>query len=76
MLIFCICYLGVIHLVRPQNFPKNYHFLNADMHTYVCVCARTCVYQGVRNVSLSENVTHVLNKWPRTNVSKIGGNTK
>ena len=24
----------------------------------------TCVYQGVRNVSFSENVAYVLNGWP------------
>ena len=26
---------------------------------------RTCAYQGVRNVSFSENVAYVLNGWPR-----------
>ena len=27
--------LGIIHLVRTQNFLKNQHFLPPDMHTYV-----------------------------------------
>ena len=25
---------GVIHLVRTQNFAKNYHFLSPDTHTH------------------------------------------
>ena len=29
--------LRIIHLVRTQNFPKNYHFLPPDKHTYVCI---------------------------------------
>ena len=29
--------LGVIHLVRTQNFPKNQRFLPPDTHTFVCV---------------------------------------
>ena len=31
--------LGVIHLVRTQNFPKNKYFLPSDTHTYVGVSA-------------------------------------
>ena len=31
--------LGTIHLVRMQNFPKNWHFLPPDMHTFACVSA-------------------------------------
>ena len=27
-------YFGIIHLVRTQNFPKNYHFLTLNTHTY------------------------------------------
>ena len=34
---------------RYENFPKNY--------------VRTCTYQGVRNVSFSENFAYVLNGW-------------
>ena len=29
--------------------------------SYILIHARTCAYQGVRNVSLSENVAYVLN---------------
>ena len=29
--------IGIIHLVRTENFPKNYHFLPPDTHTYVRV---------------------------------------
>ena len=28
-------FLPVIHLVRTQNFPKNWYFLPPDTHTYV-----------------------------------------
>ena len=42
--------LRVIHLVRTQKFPKNWHFLPADTH------------KKVRNNSFLENFTYVLNK--------------
>ena len=29
--------IRIIHLVCPQNFPKNLHFLTPDKHTYMCV---------------------------------------
>ena len=32
--------LGIIHLVRTQNFLKNLHFLPPDTHTYVRVRIR------------------------------------
>ena len=44
----------VIHLVRMQNFPKNYYFLPL-------IRTRKCEYQGVRNVNFSENFAYVLN---------------
>ena len=47
---------GFIHLVSTQNFPKNSHFLPLWY-------ARTCAYQGVRNVSFSENFAYILNGW-------------
>ena len=28
---------GLIHLVRSQNFPKNYYFFPSDTHTFVYV---------------------------------------
>ena len=28
------------------------------------ICTRTCAYQGVRNISFSENLAYVLNGWP------------
>ena len=39
--------LGIIYLVRSQNFPKNSYFLPL-IHT------RANTYQGVKNVSFSE----------------------
>ena len=44
--------LEIIHLVRLQNFPKNYTLIRI----------RTCAYQGVRNISFSENFANVLNE--------------
>ena len=32
--------LVITDLVRAQNFPKNYHFLSPDTHTYVRVGIR------------------------------------
>ena len=50
--------IGVIHLVRTQNFPKNQHFLPLDdAYFYVCVSGG-----GVRNVNLSETFAYVLNE--------------
>ena len=37
---------GVSREQSTSNFLKNEHFLPPDTHTY----ARTCAYQGVRNV--------------------------
>ena len=50
-------YLGVVHLVRTQNFPKNQHFLPPDTHTYVCV-------SGGKYVSFSGDFANVLNGLP------------
>ena len=36
-------------VVRTQNFPKNYNFLQLTG-------TRTCAYQGVRNLSFPENL--------------------
>ena len=44
--------LGIIHLVRTQDFPENFYFLPPDMHAY----------QEVRNVSFSENFAYLLNE--------------
>ena len=44
--------LGIIHLVRTQNFLKNYYFLPPD----------TCTYQWVRNIRFLENFAYVLNE--------------
>ena len=48
-------FLGIIHLVRTQNFPKNEHLLSPDTHMYVYV-------SGDKNVSFSENFAYVLNE--------------
>ena len=53
--------LGVIHLVRTQNFPKNQHFLHLIRTRYVFVSGGWG--WGVRNVSFSENFAYVLNEW-------------
>ena len=47
--------LGIIHLVRTQNFPKNYYF-------YPPLCTRMYAYQMVRNVDFSKNLTHLLHE--------------
>ena len=42
-----------------QNFQKNLHFLSLD---HIEKGRRKCSYQGVRNVSFSENLAYVLNE--------------
>ena len=49
-------YVREIHLVRSQNFPKTYT-------PYPLIRTRTCAYQGVRNISFSENFANVPNAW-------------
>ena len=46
--------LEIIHLVRTQIFQKTYIF-------YFLIRTRTCVYQGVRNVSFLKNFAYVVN---------------
>ena len=41
--------------MRTQNFRKNI--------SYPLICTRTCTYQGIRNVSFSENFAYLLNEW-------------
>ena len=39
--------IGIVHLVRTQNFPKNQHFLSPDKRTYVCVSGgKKCWFFG------------------------------
>ena len=54
----CFVFIGIIHLVCTQNFPKNYYFLLPHTHT-----------QGVRNISFLENLAHVLNEWSHIKVN-------
>ena len=48
--------LGIIHLVRKQIFRET-------NISYPLIRTSTCAYQGVRNVSFSENFAYVLNEW-------------
>ena len=34
------------------------------MISYTLISTPTCLYQGVRNVSFSENFAYALNEWP------------
>ena len=46
------------------KFSKNKNFLPPDRHT-------TCAYQGLRNVSFSENFQNKLNEWSSIKFSRI-----
>ena len=48
-------WLGIIHLVRSKTFRKT-------KISYPLIRTPMCVYQGVRNVSFSENFAYVLNE--------------
>ena len=56
--------LGIIYLVRTQNFPKS-NISNPLIRT------RTYAYQRVRNVSFSENFSYILNEWSPLGVLRI-----
>ena len=45
--------LGIIHLVHTQDFPKRQYFSPLAR-------TRTCAYQGVRNISYSEDFAYVI----------------
>ena len=49
--------LGIIHLVSAQIFLET-------NTSYTLIRTRTCAYQGLRNISFSENFAHVLSEWP------------
>ena len=46
--------LGIIHLIRKQNFRRNLHVLLSDTRTYLSVSV-------VRHVNFSENLGSALN---------------
>ena len=56
---------------QPQHYTGDHWFSTyakfSEKPTFLTpwyVHVHTCVYQGVRNVSFSENVAYVLNEWP------------
>ena len=51
---FHISALGIIRLVHTQNFRKNQNFLPL-------IRTRTCMYEGIRKVSFSEDFAYVFN---------------
>ena len=55
-------YLGIIHLVSTQNFPKKLYFLPPDTLTYVCVSGGKKCKFWVRDASFSESFAYVLNE--------------
>ena len=40
---WCGIQRGIIHLVRTQNFPKNYYFLPPDTQTFIVRCSFLCM---------------------------------
>ena len=47
---------GIMHLLRSQDLPP-----------YPLIRTLSCAYQGVRNVSFSENFVSAINEWSLTN---------
>ena len=64
MVLYKLFILGVIHLVRTQNFPKNY--ISDPL-----IRTRTCAYQGIGNGNFSENFVYVLNESPPVKFQSI-----
>ena len=56
--------MGVIHLVRTQNFSKT-------NISYPLIHTRMCVYQGVEIVSFLENLAYMLNECPYPNLTHL-----
>ena len=68
----CLCFLHVFdHFLNTRRCRFNVddqklladHPLECAQSFFKNFFCRTCAYQGVKNVSFSENFTHVLNGW-------------
>ena len=61
------------HILRPRNYTDSVPWGSFTKYvrkifrkinnSYLLICTRTCAYEGVRNVSFSENFVKVLSKW-------------
>ena len=67
---FPVCWLLVkssvnksAHPIRDHSFSTYAKFSEKTNVSYPLIRTRTCAYQGVRNVSFSENFAYVLNEW-------------
>ena len=50
---------------RDHSF-STYSEFSGELTFFPLISTRTCAYQGVRNVSFSENFAYVLNEWSLT----------
>ena len=50
-------------MLRVRSFSRHAKFSEKTNTSYPLICTRTCAYQGVRNVSFSENFGKVLSEW-------------
>ena len=76
----CNCRLGIEPEVYPRSWEERsficffYSFLNSvsntTCHSPIVRLMNPCAYQGVRNVSFSENFGYVLNGWPLTTINQ------
>ena len=62
-----------LFLLWDHSFSTYKNFFRKTNISYPLMRRRTCAYQGVRNVSFSENFAYALNEWPLlgTNQSHI-----
>ena len=56
----------IFSTVKGYSFSTYAKIFRKTNISYPLIWTRGCTYKGVRNVSFSENVVYVLNKWPLT----------
>ena len=50
-------------MLKGSSFIMFTKFTEKNNISFPVICTRMCAYQGVRNVSFSENFASVLNEW-------------
>ena len=59
------------HIFHTLLWARSLSTFTKFSETYLLIRTRTCAYQGVRNISISENFTKAWNKWCLSILSSI-----
>ena len=59
------------HIFHTLLWVRSFSTFTKFSETYLLIRTRTCAYQGVRNISISENFTKAWNEWCLSILSSI-----